>query len=218
MSINRLYIGATGLIGQCFLQENSRLNKDLAILARSTPKQRPSLEHWHCAPELRAAAPAALTGVTTVFCSLGTTRAKAGSKAAFAAIDRDLTLALAHMARAAGATHWIQVSALGANPRSLIYYNRIKGEVDSALSGLGFARVDILHPSLLLGPRSEKRPGEALGQRVMPLLNPLLQGPLRAYRATPALAVAQKMLALEGQTESGVFHHDFAAIDADSGG
>lgn len=209
MSKNRLYIGATGLIGQCLLQENSRLNKDIDILARHKPERRPSVEHWYCAPDLRDIATDVFSAAGTVFCSLGTTRAQAGSKAAFAAIDRDLTLELAHMAHAAGVQHWIQVSALGANPRSMVYYNRIKGEVDCALGRLGFARVDILHPSLLLGPRQQSRPGEALGQRLMPLLNPLMQGPLRPYRATPAAAVALKMLALETQTTAGVFHHDF---------
>lgn len=209
MSNNRLYIGATGLIGQCFLDENAHINRNLSILARRQPESRPKLEQWHCAADLRVIAAEALAGIHTVFCSLGTTRANAGSKAAFAAIDRELTLDLAHAAKAAGVQHWIQVSALGANPRSVVYYNRIKGEVDSALAGLGFARVDILHPSLLLGPRQERRPAEALSQRLMPLLHPLLQGPLRPYRATPAMAVAQKMLSLEGSSEPGVFHHDF---------
>ena len=56
-------------------------------------------------------------------------------------------------ARAAGATRFVVVSSVGASSNSKKFYLRTKGEMEEAVTDLGFASVDILQPSLLLGPR-----------------------------------------------------------------
>ena len=66
--------------------------------------------------------------------------------------------------------------------------------MEEAVSDLGFASVDILQPSLLLGPRKTLRPLEITGRIFAPLINPLLTGPREAYRAIPAETVAKAML------------------------
>ena len=86
------------------------------------------------------------------------------------------------------------VSALGADARSRFFYNRVKGEIEEALKVLGFQTLGIFRPSLLLGPRREKRPGERLGAALLWLTEPLLQGSLRKYRAIEAEAVARAMV------------------------
>lgn len=144
-------------------------------------------------------------------CALGTTRAKAGSAAAFRAVDHDAVLAFARAAKAAGVTHFILVSSVGANPRSGLLYPRTKGEVEAALTGMAFTRLDILQPGLLIGPRAERRPVERLLQWAAPVMD--LAVP-RDLGSLPADAVASAILALARRHEPGVFRHANRAITA----
>jgi uncharacterized protein YbjT (DUF2867 family) len=82
-----------------------------------------------------------------VFCALGTTMRQAGSEAAFREVDFDYSLALARAALARGTRHFLLVSAVGASPASRVFYNRVKGEVEAAISALGFRSVTIARPS-----------------------------------------------------------------------
>jgi uncharacterized protein YbjT (DUF2867 family) len=127
---------------------------------------------------------------------LGTTLRAAGSREAFLAVDRDLVLHLAQLAHGLGARHAVLVSSVGASRQSGNFYLRVKGEVEDAMARVGFDRLDILQPGLLIGPRSERRTGEALAQRLAPLADPLLRGRLRDYRSIPAGVVADAIVAL----------------------
>ncbi|RYZ61653.1 MAG: NAD-dependent epimerase/dehydratase family protein, partial [Proteobacteria bacterium] len=83
------------------------------------------------------------------FCALGTTIAKAGSQAAFVQVDRDAVLAYAKLCQRAGAHTFVLVSSLGADPKSRVFYNRIKGDVEAELAKLGFQHLVIVRPSVL---------------------------------------------------------------------
>ena len=130
------------------------------------------------------------------FCCLGTTIGVAGSQAAFRAVDFDAVLAFARAAKVAGVQRLGVVSALGADARSAVFYNRVKGEAEQALRELALPRLVIARPSLLLGDRAvlgqPLRPGEAWAQRLTPWLGPLLPARLRPIRAD---AVAAALLA-----------------------
>jgi uncharacterized protein YbjT (DUF2867 family) len=141
-------------------------------------------------------APAGARPLDAYVCCLGTTLRAAGSRAAFIAVDRDLALRLAQLARGLGARHAVLVSSVGASRQSGTFYLRVKGEVEDAMASLGFERLDILQPGLLVGPRRERRPAEALAQRLVPLADPLLLGRLRDYRSIPATVVADAIVAL----------------------
>jgi uncharacterized protein YbjT (DUF2867 family) len=108
--------------------------------------------------------------VDLVFSALGTTIAKARSQQAFRRVDFEYALAVAKLARAQGAQHILFVSALGADSRSAFFYNRVKGELEDAVLGLGYPSVSIARPSLLLGQRQERRWGEELAKRFAWLL------------------------------------------------
>lgn len=97
-------------------------------------------------------------------CALGTTIKKAGSREAFRQVDYEYPLMVARAALNAGSRHFLLVSAMGADANSPLFYNRVKGELEAAIFRLGFPRVSIFRPSLLLGDRREFRPGEAIGQ------------------------------------------------------
>jgi uncharacterized protein YbjT (DUF2867 family) len=200
--------GATGLVGAHALAAlNEREIATLALVRRPLKDSRVAtatfdgpLEDWR--------------GRDALLIALGTTIKKAGSNEAFAAIDRDLVLKLARRAREATIAQVIAVSSIGADPLARNFYLRIKGEVEGALAALGFARVDLLQPSVLIGARPESRPGEALAQALLPKLGGLLRGPLEPYRAIDAAQVGRAMVALVGAKPPGVFVHRYRELSA----
>lgn len=140
----------------------------------------------------------------TAFCALGTTMAKAGTEERFRAVDLDAVVAFARAARRAGATRFLAVSALGADSRSRVFYNRVKGEAEQALREVGFDGLALLRPSLLLGTRSETRPAERVAAVVTGFVPWGLAGPLSRWRPVPADAVAAALLAIAGGELHGV--------------
>lgn len=222
-----LLAGATGLVGDLVLR---RLLDDPGSQATVLAPVRRPLQHAH--PRLQApvldfalgdedfalALEAAAPGPLDAFvCCLGTTLRAAGSREAFIAVDRELVLRMSRFARARGARHALLVSSVGASRQSGNFYLRVKGEVEDALEQAGYARLDILRPSLLLGPRTQRRPTEALFQRLAPAANWLLHGRFRPYRAIQADAVARAIVALLPHSEPGVFGHDHASLVALAG-
>ena len=150
--------------------------------------------------------------VNAYVCCLGSTIKAAGSREAFIAVDRELVLELAGLAHAAGARHAILVSSAGASRQSGNFYLRVKGEVEDAMEKLGFHRLDVLQPGLLLGSRKQRRPAEALFQRLAPLANVMLAGRLRPYRAVAADSLARAIVRLLAADGEGVFTHTYDAI------
>lgn len=130
----------------------------------------------------------------TLICSLGTTRRTAGSAQGFVAVDRDLVAKVAHWARDRGVTHCLAVSSLGANADSRSLYLRTKGQAEQELMALGFQRLTLMRPSLLLGERQEFRLGERASELFGRVFWPLLIGPLRRYRPVEAAQVARLMV------------------------
>ena len=158
--------------------------------------------------------PFTLPEADAAICALGTTMAKAGSRAAFYSVDHDAVLRFAGAAHAAGIEHFLLVSAVGANTRSPVYYSRVKGDVERAIEDLGFKRLDVAQPGLLLGDRVEQRRGEDLMQRWDPLLRKVLRGPLDRYAGIGAVTVAQALLALSIETAPGYFRHENRGLQA----
>jgi uncharacterized protein YbjT (DUF2867 family) len=151
-----------------------------------------------------------------VFCCLGTTIAKAGSQEAFRKIDHDYPVALGRAARSAGAEAYLIVTAMGADRYSVFFYNRVKGDVEHALAGLALEHLHVFRPSLLLGDRAERRPGERLAAAVGAPLGKLLIGPLKKFRPIEASVVARAMLAVALEpklaTERQITVHESDAI------
>jgi uncharacterized protein YbjT (DUF2867 family) len=129
--------------------------------------------------------------VDFVFSALGTTIGKAGSQAAFRKVDFEYPLAIARLARAAGARQFLFVSALSADRRSFFFYNRVKGELEDVIRSLGYPSVTIARPSLLLGDRQERRFGEELSKRFAWLLPSPWAG-VQAAQVAAALVQASR--------------------------
>ena len=131
-----------------------------------------------------------------VFSALGSTIKKAGSRERIRTIDHDYPLELARIAREHGATHLSLVSALGADSGSRVFYNRVKGELEDDVRGLGYPSLAILRPSVIGGARAERR----LGESVAKALGLLLPGRARTVRAAD-IARVMVLLALEQEQE-----------------
>jgi uncharacterized protein YbjT (DUF2867 family) len=144
-----------------------------------------------------------------VFCCLGTTIKQAGSKEAFRKVDYDYPLELARLTKNQGASQYLIITALGADAKSGIFYNRVKGEVEKALEDIGFQSYHILRPSLLLGERSEKRAGEGAATAVYTALGFLI--PLK-YKAIESDKVARGMVHFAKQHSRGTFIHESKAL------
>ncbi|HUE93281.1 oxidoreductase [Pseudomonas sp.] len=187
-----LLAGASGLTGEHLLD---RLLNEPTVARVLAPGRRALAEHPHLdnpQGELLDLL-AQLNGpIDTAFCCLGSTLKQAGSQEAFRAIDHDMVLAFARRARELGARHLLVISALGADPASAVFYNRVKGEMEQALRAMDWPQLTIVRPSLLLGARQEFRLGERLAAPFMRWL----PGKYRGIKAT-VLARALWRLALE---------------------
>jgi uncharacterized protein YbjT (DUF2867 family) len=187
--------GATGLVGRALLQG---LLADEAVTAVHALGRR-KLDTAH--PKLTShvvdfTALPPLPPVDEVYLALGTTIKVAGSQAAFRAVDFDANLAVARAARAAGARRAGLVSAMGADAKSRIFYNRVKGELEEALEAIPFDGLVIARPSLLVGDREAlgqpTRRAEKVSMVVGRVIGPLVPA---NYRPIAATDVARALLA-----------------------
>lgn len=129
-----------------------------------------------------------------LFCCLGTTIRKAGSQQAFRTVDYDYPLQVARLARQQGTRQFLLVSALGANPDSKIFYNKVKGELEETVKQIDFRGIQIFRPSLLTGARQEYRFGEKVASLFLKIAAPVLRGGVRKYRPIAASTVARAMV------------------------
>jgi uncharacterized protein YbjT (DUF2867 family) len=221
-----LFAGSSGLIGRLALPLLLEHAEAQGFRVFAPMRRAGSLAHPRLVAivgEFDAASDARIESVlqahsaklATFACALGTTLAQAGSQAAFTAVDRDLVLHLAALAHRHGAGHAVVVSSVGADARARNFYLRTKGRMERDLSGLEFTRCDFLHPGLLLGDRDGRhRSGESLAQKLSPIYNPLLAGPLRRYRSVSADTVAKALVRLCLTNGEGVHRHEFDALNA----
>lgn len=199
-------VGATGLVGGHLLNlllGDPTWGRVVVLARRPTEIQHEKLE-WREVDFDQPAMFGDLSGCNDVFCALGTTIKKAGSKEAFRKVDRDYALAVAEAAQREGADQFLVVTAVGAKATSSVFYSRVKGELEEALKTLGYPRLWVLRPSFLLGERAESRPGEKLGVTVTRSLSKLMLGPFAKYRAIEARQVALAMCSAAKGSGDGV--------------
>lgn len=187
--------GATGLVGRAILEG---LLADASVAAvHALGRRAPGLSHPKLTPHVvDFNALSSLPPLDEVYLALGTTIKAAGSQDAFRAVDFDANLSGARAALAAGARRCGLVSAMGADAKSRVFYNRVKGETEEALARLQFEGLVIARPSLLLGDRGAldqpARTAERIATAASRLLGPLIPA---NYRPVAATVVARALLA-----------------------
>jgi uncharacterized protein YbjT (DUF2867 family) len=188
--------GASGLIGSYLLDQllNADTVDQVHILVRKKlDKEHPKLIQ-HVADFENLDQLQVGEKIDVAFCALGTTLRKAGSKDVQTRIDRDYVIAFANWSKSNGAERIGIVSSLGATANTSNFYLRLKGEMEQAVINLQVDHTVFVRPSLLLGPRTERRLGEMIGKAIMTVLNPLFFGKAKRYRAVHAQDVASMLI------------------------
>lgn len=187
-----LIAGATGLVGHIVLAralDDPRIAQVTALTRSALPGHAKltnlvvdfeslpvDADWWRC---------------DAVICALGTTRKVAGSDAAFVRVDHDYPLAVARAALAHGAQAFALVSALGADAKSRLLYNRTKGAVEASIGALNYPSYTIVRPGLIGGERTEFRLAERVSSALLGALAPVLP---RGWRISPAENIASALI------------------------
>lgn len=205
MSRTALLAGATGLVGSHVLEillADETWSRVVTVGRRPTSLRHGKLEQRVL--DLAAIeAQGDLPRADDVFCCLGTTIKQAGSQGAFRRVDHDFVVGLARAGLRIGATQFLLISAIGADPQSRVFYSRVKGDAEAAVRRLPYRAVQIFRPGLLLGNRSEFRWGERIAMLAVPLLHPFLLGGLRRYHSIHAGDVARAMVRIAHEAPRG---------------
>lgn len=217
-----LLLGATGLVGghalDAFLAARDpdgapRWDRVVTPVRRPMEPRDPRHEP-HVVDFDALDAHADLFACDTLVVALGTTIKAAGSREAFRRVDVEIPYEAAQRAHARGATQGLLVSSTGASEASPLFYARCKGEVERRMQEVGFETVQILRPSLLTGERDEVRVAERASEVALTLLRPLLRGPLREARPTPAADVGRALATLAARRPRGYHVYGPSAIRA----
>ncbi|MBV2167036.1 MAG: NAD(P)H-binding protein [Kaistella sp.] len=125
------------------------------------------------------------------FSCLGTTLKAAGSKEAQRKVDYDYQYNFAKAAKENEVEDYILVSSYGANPKSKIFYSRMKGELEQSIKDLHFNKLTIFQPGMLERKDSE-RTGEVLGGKIIKFANKF--GVLTQQKPLPTEVLAKAMI------------------------
>jgi uncharacterized protein YbjT (DUF2867 family) len=201
-----LLLGATGLVGgHCLdLLLRDETYERVVTLGRRRIEREDAKLIQHIIDFDNLEEHANLFQAQDVFCCLGTTIKTAGSKEAFRKVDFTYPTEAARIASQNGAEQFLIVTASGANPKSFIFYNCVKGETEETIKKFSFKSVQIFRPSLLLGERKEYRFGERVGEKLLSVFKFLLVGGLRKYRPVQASEVAKAMVRMAKAKPQGV--------------
>jgi uncharacterized protein YbjT (DUF2867 family) len=208
-----LIAGSTGLIGSQLLELLIRENRYEKIIALSrkqlsitNSKLVNIVIEFDKLDEIKSQ-----LNADDVYCCLGTTIRKVKTKEAFRKVDFDYPLTLAKLSKEQGTNTFLLVSALGANKNSSIFYNKVKGEVEDAISHVGFESLHIFRPSLLIGPRVEQRSGEEAAKVIYKYLNFLIP---EKYKGIESIKVARAMIQFAQLNEKGIHYHESNELQA----
>lgn len=214
MPLTAVVLGATGLTGNSLvtlLLHDNRFSKVKVLLRSPSLKQRPGLEPIIVDFDDEESLASALHG-DVLFCCIGTTIAKAGSKENFRKVDFEIPVRCATIAHRQNMQQFLLVSAVGANPSSINFYARTKGETEQAIEKIGFPALHIFRPSVLLGAREEFRPGEWIAKFLILVFYYFLQGRWKKYRPIKAVNVARAMIKAAINIPSGTHVYELDAI------
>ena len=191
MEKTALLLGATGMVGSHLLQqllESPHYSQVIALVRRPLATQHPKLRQEIL--DFDDPDAAKIKG-DDVFCALGTTLAKAGSKEAQYRIDCIYPYEIGKIARQNGARQYLLVSSLGADAQSSNFYLKTKGDLEERIRSLDFEHFVSARPSILLGDRKEVRVGERVGIVLARVFAPVIP---RRYRGIGAEKVARALV------------------------
>lgn len=201
-----LVVGSTGLVGhECLIQllNDEMYSSVTAITREKLDIQNSKLNNVVLKFDELYLHQTAFA-VNDVFCCLGTTMKKAGSKTKFMKVDYEYVMNVAKLSEENGAETFNVISAVGADIKSGVFYSHVKGKVEQDLAQNKIHTINIFRPSLLLGKRNEFRLGERIGIFLGILTMPFYIGPAKKYKPVQASMVAKAMIVAAGQKKEGI--------------
>ena len=209
-----MIFGATGLIGQHvleFLLISPAYDKVVAFSRRPVDIENNKLTN-HIINFEELEKNSHLIQGDDIYCCLGTTRRKAGSKAAQYRVDFSYSYEAAKIAAQNGVNQLLLVSSVGADPNSSFFYIKTKGELEVAVKALDFWAIHIFRPSVLLGQRNENRWGEQIAGRIGKFFDAITGGMLTKYKPIEADVVAKAMVGAAQKINKGIHIHSSAHL------
>ncbi len=196
--------GASGFVGSHLLNEllNSPDYEQVTVVVRrdlgvNHPKVKMLIGDYYTLSSLREH-----FVCNEIFIALGTTKNHTPNQQDYYVVDHDYPVLAAKMAKESGATSVFVVSAVGANPKSGVFYIRCKGEMERDITALNFEHTHIFRPSMIMGMRKENRPLEKVMIQIWKAVNLMLFGSLKNYKGLDGKYIAKSMmLAARQETE-----------------
>ena len=139
-----------------------------------------------------------------IYCCIGTTRKKTPDLNDYRNIDFGINIGMAKLAKENGIPTVHLISAIGASTSSRIFYSKLKGEIEEAMKELHFTHCYIYQPSMLIGSRTESRPFEFIGQKLMLLFEGLRLLSKNEYHSIRVETIAKSMIKTLGKEVVGV--------------
>jgi uncharacterized protein YbjT (DUF2867 family) len=200
-----IVFGANGLVGSQIVKhlvENDRYEKVTLLNRRNVEIEHPKItfefmdfrdihKSWD------------MIKCDDLFYCIGTTMNHARNKNEFFKIEHDYCINIAKIANHNKVKQFFYISSKGANPKSLFFYNKTKGQIEEGLKKIGFPALHIFRPSVLLGKRSEFRFLESLAKTFLRMFNFLMIGFLKEIKAMPASLLAKMIIATASENKAG---------------
>ena len=202
MKKTAIILGITGVTGSLLakhLFDDERFEKVISFHRRPSGLQHPKLEE-HVIDMFELEKHQEAFKADVVFCCVGTTQSKTSDRETYKKIDYGIPLAAAKLCVTNDIKRLIVISAMGADPESRVFYNRLKGEMERDVLVIKPNNTYFLEPALLAADREEKRTAEKIGIAVFKVLNPFLIGPLKKFRSIKPEALVKTMLYLTFNT------------------
>ncbi|KAB1071370.1 NAD(P)H-binding protein [Tamlana haliotis] len=217
MNKTAIILGATGLTGGVLLQkliEDDRYSQ-IKLFSRSKIENLPSKVTQFIGDLLELEQLRAEFTANEVYCCIGTTASKTPDKTLYKQIDYGIPVTAAKLSNTNNISTFLVISAMGANPKSKVFYNRTKGEMERDVFQQNIKNTYVLRPSLIGGERNEQRTLEKIGLAVFKVVQPLFFGSLKNYRIIEPDTIAQGMINLansSSQTESIITSHNIKTL------
>ncbi len=219
-----IMLGATGAVGNNTALTLSKMPtvKQLTLLGRSAATNlvgESIVQHKVDIFSPKSYAPF-LEGHDTAICTLGVGQPSKMSQEEFIKIDKNAVLDFAVACKSAGIKHFELLSSVGVSSTSSSFYLRTKGELEDALQELGFEKLSLFHPSMIMTPTNRYGVSQGIALAIMPFIDPLLIGSLKKFRSISALklgsAIALNLLPNDDSQDAEVLYwSDFLELSKD---
>jgi uncharacterized protein YbjT (DUF2867 family) len=202
MKKTAIILGATGLTGSILLQ---KLIKDdryesIKLFSRSKIEGLPKKVTQFLGDLLKIEQFKADFTADELYCCIGTTAKKTPNKALYKKIDYGIPVTSAKLSKENGINTFLVISAMGANTKSSVFYNKTKGDMERDVLQQHIKNTYVLRPSLIGGQRKEHRILEKIGLNVFKVIEPLFIGKLKQYKIIDPENIAQAMINLANNT------------------